>query len=95
MAKPIKTSTYSAVKRKDLDRVIRIFSNTIAGYNGNEVVENIKNSTKDFEPSQGVQFDFTGQQEQQAKEMGFLSVALLVALFLITFIIVMQFVLFY
>src|SRR5690606_31932802 len=35
-----KSSTFSAVKRLDLDRVITISSNVLANYNGTEVVEN-------------------------------------------------------
>jgi multidrug efflux pump len=32
-------TTFSAIKRKDLDRVVTVSSNVIAGYNNNEVVQ--------------------------------------------------------
>jgi hypothetical protein len=35
-------STFSAIKRKDLKRVVTVSSNVIAGYNNNEVVQRIK-----------------------------------------------------
>lgn len=86
-----KTSTFSAVKRKDSDRIITISSNVLEGYNGTEVVDQIKDALNSYDlPSQNT-VQFTGEQEQQAKEMAFLSKALLIALCLIIFIIVLQF----
>jgi multidrug efflux pump len=83
--------TFSAVKRKDMDRVITISSNVLEGYNANEVVAHIKSELKDFELPEKVSFSFTGQQEEQAKEMEFLSTAFMIAVFLILLIIVAQF----
>ncbi|MFP5471405.1 MAG: efflux RND transporter permease subunit, partial [Bacteroidia bacterium] len=96
---PKKTSTYSAVKRKDLDNVVTIQSGILEGYNPNEVVAELKKYTEEFAQSdagkkltkEGFLFAFTGQQEEQAKEMKFLSTALLIAVFLILLIIVAQF----
>jgi multidrug efflux pump subunit AcrB len=86
-----KTSTFSAVKRKDLDRLITISSNVLEGYNANDVVAEIEASLQAYELPAGNTIQFTGEQEQQAKEMAFLSKALGVALALIIFIIVLQF----
>jgi multidrug efflux pump subunit AcrB len=86
-----KTSTFSAVKRKDLDRLITISSNVLEGYNANDVVAEIEASLQAYDLPTGNTIQFTGEQEQQAKEMAFLSKALLVALALIIFIIVLQF----
>ena len=86
-----KTSTFSAVKRKDLDRIITISSNVLEGYNANAVVAEIQSALKTFNLSDENTVSFTGEQEQQAKEMAFLSNALLIALALIIFIIVLQF----
>ncbi|MGB0807271.1 MAG: efflux RND transporter permease subunit, partial [Salibacteraceae bacterium] len=86
-----KTSTFSAVKRKDLNRIITISSNVLEGYNPTEVVNEIKATLGAYEfPSENT-YKFTGQQEEQAKEMAFLSNALLIAFSLIIFIIVLQF----
>lgn len=86
-----RSSTFSAVKRKDLSRIITISSNVLEGYNPNEVVQEIKNVLSDYTLSKGNSFKFTGQQEEQEKEMSFLSTALLIAVFLIFLIMVAQF----
>jgi len=89
---PKKSSTYSAVKRKDQKRVITLFSNVVEGANANEVVANIQNSLNDFSfDDPNYTYKFTGQQEEQAKEMAFLSRALIIAVFLIFLILVSQF----
>lgn len=88
---PQKTSTYSAVKRKNMDRVVTLFSGVSEGFNPNETVDKIKRELSDYIPDNGVTFKFTGQMEDQAKEMAFLSKALLIAVFLIFLIIVSQF----
>lgn len=86
-----KEQAFSAIKRKDLKRLITISSNVLDGYNPTEVVENIKAALADYDMPEEVTYSFTGQQEEQAKEMAFLSTALMVALFLIFLIIVAQF----
>jgi multidrug efflux pump subunit AcrB len=79
------------VKRKDLDRVITISSNVLEGANANEIVASMKTALAEYPMPDGVQWRFTGQQEEQAEELAFLSRALLIALFLIFLIIVAQF----
>ena len=86
-----KSSTYSSVKRKNLDRVITVFSNVIEGYNPTEIVNKIREAMKDYPLPEDIETRFTGEQEEQAKEMAFLSKALMVAVFLIFLIIVSQF----
>ena len=86
-----RSTTYNAIKRKDLDRTVTLSSNVLGGYNANEVVASIKEAMSDYPAQDGVQWEFTGQQEEQAKEMAFLSKALVIALFLIFLIIVAQF----
>ncbi len=85
------TSTYNAIKRKNLDRMITVFSNVIGGYNANEIVAALDNSMKDFDMPQGYSYEFTGEQQQQAEDMDFLVVAFLLAVFAIFLIIVAQF----
>lgn len=86
-----KSSTFSAVKRTDLDRVITISSNVLDGFNPTETVEKIKASMESYELPKGVTLSFTGQQEEQAEQMAFLSKALLIAVFMIFLIMVSQF----
>lgn len=88
---PVYTSTYSAVKRKNFNRIVSISSNISEGRNPNEVVSELKKIMKDYTLPEGYSFKFTGEQEDQEKEMAFLSKALLIAVFLIFLIIVAQF----
>lgn len=85
------STTFSAVKRKDLQRIITISSNVLEDYNANEVVQEIKNALRDYDLPEQNTLKFTGQQEDQAEEMSFLSTALAIAVFLIFLIIVAQF----
>lgn len=91
VATATKSSTFSAVKRKSLDRLVTIQSNVLGDFNPTEVVNEIKAEMEGFEFAEGVEWKFTGQQEEQAKEMEFLGGALLAAVFLIFLIIVAQF----
>ena len=87
-----RSTTFSSVKRKDLDRVVTLSSNVLEGANANEIVAGMKELlSREFETPRGVSYAFTGQQEEQAEELAFLSKALLIALFLIILIIVTQF----
>jgi len=85
------TSSYNSIKRKNLDRVITIFSNVNEGYNANEIVAQLKQSLEKYELPVGYNFTFTGEQEQQAENIDFLSSALMIAVFLVLFIIIAQF----
>ncbi len=91
VAEAQKSSTFSAVKRRDLDRVVTISSNVLTGYNANEIVAEIKELVNDYEFEKGNKVLFTGQQEEMAKEMNFLTTALALALFMIIIIITAQF----
>ena len=85
------SSSYSSIKRKDLNRMITIYSNVLEGYNANNIVEELKGVMQEFPLPPGFTYEFTGEQQQQAEDMGFLSTAFLVALFCIFIIIVTQF----
>lgn len=92
VARADRSTTFSSVKRKDLDRVVTISSNVLEGANANQIVAEMKVALeREFTAPSGVDFDFTGQQEEQEKELAFLSRALFIALFLIILIIVTQF----
>jgi len=85
------SSTYGSVKRKDLDRVISIYSNVVEGYNANEIVASLKMLLSDYEMPEGYTMKFTGEQEEQAESSAFLVKALMIAIFSIFLIIVAQF----
>ena len=85
------TSSFSAIKRRDLKRVINIHSNVLAGYNANEILENIDRSLDGYEFSEGVSYKFTGEQEEQEDNLAFLVLALFVAVGGILLILVGQF----
>ncbi|MEX2569534.1 MAG: efflux RND transporter permease subunit [Cyclobacteriaceae bacterium] len=85
------SSTYGSVKRKDLERVITLFSNVNDGFNATEINNEIKRLMQDFEVPEGIDVSFTGEQEEQAKSAEFLTRALLISISLIFLIIVAQF----
>ena len=87
------STTYGAVKRKDLDRVITLYSNVTEGFNANEINEKLKDllaKNKRVFP-EGYKYKFTGEQEQQAESMEFLIGAFSIAIALILLILVSQF----
>ena len=85
------STTFNAVKRLDQTRLITISSNVLESSNPNEVVAEIKDALEGYEMPEGMTVKFTGQQEDQAEEMAFLSTALMIAVFLIFLILVAQF----
>ena len=84
-------SSFSAIKRIDLARVVTIYSNVLNDYNPTEVNNKIRDIAKKFEVPKNISITFTGEQEKQAEEMAFLSRALLIAVLLIFLILVAQF----
>ena len=85
------SSTYGAITRKDRNRLITIYSNVLEGYNANEINTELKKIMADYEMPTGSKYKFTGEQEEQAESMAFLSTALIIALALIMIILVSQF----
>jgi multidrug efflux pump subunit AcrB len=85
------STTYGEVKRKDLERVITIYSNVSEGYNATEINDQLKNILTNFDMPGGYNYKFTGEQEEQQESMSFLIRALLIALSLIMVILVSQF----
>jgi multidrug efflux pump subunit AcrB len=91
VVKAYNNSTFSAVKHIDLNRVITLYSNVLTGYNPTKVNEEIKALLSEFPLPKEISLSFTGEQEEQQKEMDFLSTALLIAVLLIFLILVAQF----
>ncbi|MDX1761091.1 MAG: efflux RND transporter permease subunit, partial [Christiangramia sp.] len=84
-------SSFSSIKRKDLKRVITVYSNVLQGYNGNQIVDQLKSALKNYEMPEDISLEFTGEQEEQQENMNFLLKALLIALGGILLILVAQF----
>ncbi len=85
------STSFGSIKRKDLDRVITLYSNVKTGYNANRINERIKKTLKKYHLPHGYEYEFTGEQKEQAKTMKFLITALMAAILLITIILVTQF----
>lgn len=85
------STTFDVVKRKNLKRVITIYSNVINGYNANNIVNKIGEALKKYKMPTGVTYAFTGEQEKQAENMAFLIKALFIAIMAIFLILVGQF----
>ncbi|MEY4381539.1 MAG: hypothetical protein RJA92_919 [Bacteroidota bacterium] len=88
------TSTLGSVKRKNQKRLITLRSNvlTTEGYNATAVNQVIAKHIANFKGlTDGVSIKQTGEGEQQAETVAFLGKALLIALMLILFTLVLQF----
>jgi len=85
------TTSFNAIKHRELTRVVTLYSSVLAGYNANAVVEGVKNTLSNYDLTQGVSYKFSGEIEEQEKNMSFLSNALLAALGLILLLLVFQF----
>jgi multidrug efflux pump subunit AcrB len=84
-------TSYNAIKHRELNRIVTLYSPVLAGFNANEVVEQVKTALVNFELPEGVSFKFSGEIEEQEKNMSFLSNALAAALGLILLLLVFQF----
>ena len=84
-------TAFNSIKRRDLKRVITLYSNVLEGYNGNAIVEQLKMSLNSYDLPKNMTVAFTGEQEKQAENMNFLLKALLIALGGILLILVAQF----
>ncbi len=85
------SSTFSSIRRKDLDRVITLYSNVVEGYNPTKVNGEIKALMAGFDMPPGYKYEFTGEQEEQDESFMFLIWALVIAVSLIFLILVTQF----
>jgi multidrug efflux pump len=93
VAKQNNTSGFSAIKHKDVKRVVTLYSALASGFtDASAIVAQIQNEMKNFtELSKTVKIDFTGQIEEQEKQMSFLMGAFIKGLGLIFFILIFQF----
>jgi multidrug efflux pump subunit AcrB len=93
VAKHTNNSGFSAIKHKDVKRVVTVYSALAPGYtDAGAIVAQVQNEMKNFENlPEGVNIDFTGQIEEQNKQMAFLMGAFFTGLGLIFLILILQF----
>ena len=87
------TSGFSAIKHKDTKRVVTVYSALAPGFtDAGAIVNQIRNEMKSFEDMpDNIKIDYTGQIEEQNKQMAFLMGAFFTGLGLIFFILIFQF----
>lgn len=93
VARQRNTSSFSAIKHRDAKRVVTVYSALQPGFtDAGAIVAEIQNVMPEFEgiPA-GVEVDYTGQIEEQNKQMEFLMGAFFSGLGLIMLILIFQF----
>ena len=93
VTKQSNSSGFSAIKHKDVKRVVTLYSALAPGFtDAGAIVSNIRHEMQSFtEKPEGVKVDYTGQIEEQNKQMAFLMGAFFTGLGLIFFILIFQF----
>ena len=93
VANQVNSAGFSAIKHRDTRRVVTVYSALAPGYtDAGAIVRQIREAMIDFPnlPSD-IQIDYTGQIEEQNKQMAFLMGAFVTGLGLIFFILIFQF----
>ncbi|MCR1023400.1 efflux RND transporter permease subunit [Cellulophaga baltica] len=93
VAKQANNSGFSAIKHKATQRVVTVYSALSPGFtDASAIVAQVQNEMKSYEglPS-NIKIDYTGQIEEQNKQMAFLMGAFFTGLGLIFFILIFQF----
>ncbi|GAA4233622.1 efflux RND transporter permease subunit [Postechiella marina] len=93
VAKQSNNSGFSAIKHKDVKRVVTLYSALAPGFtDATAIVSKIQNEMQSFEEKPNtVKIDYTGQIEEQETQMAFLMGAFFTGLGLIFFILIFQF----
>jgi multidrug efflux pump len=93
VAKQNNTSGFSAIKHKDVERVVTLYSALAPGFtDAGAIVSEIQKEMQSFsQKPDTVAIDYTGQIEEQNKQMAFLMGAFFTGLGLIFFILIFQF----
>ncbi len=87
------TSSFSAIKHRDGKRVVTVYSALAPGFtDAGAIVSQIQSHMENFEQlPESISIDYTGQIEEQNKQMSFLMGAFFTGLGLIMFLLVFQF----
>ncbi|RRQ49838.1 AcrB/AcrD/AcrF family protein [Maribacter algicola] len=92
VAKETNTSGFSAIKHRDGNRVVTVYSGLKAGGNAAAIVAQIQEEMKQFEGMpENIKVDYTGEIEEQNKQQMFLIGAFFSGLGLIMLILIFQF----
>lgn len=84
-------NNYGQINRLNLKRVITLSSNVLDGYNANVINARLREIIPEFAEETSIDIRLTGEQEEQMESMVFLSKAMLIAIFLVMFILITQF----
>jgi len=84
-------TTFAAVNRLDMDKVITLWSNVLEGNNPTEVNIELQERMEKYKMPEGYTYKFTGEQKEQQETSAYLMRALLIAIALIMLILVTQF----
>jgi multidrug efflux pump len=93
VAKQKNNSGFSAIKHKETKRVVTVYSALAPGFtDAGAIVTQVQNEMKSYEGlPEDIHIDYTGQIEEQNKQMAFLIGAFFTGLGLIFFILIFQF----
>ena len=93
VANQVNSSGFSAIKHRDVKRVVTVYSALAPGYtDAGAIVSKIQDEMEGFsELPADIKIDYTGQIEEQNKQMAFLMGAFFTGLGLIFFILIFQF----
>ncbi len=84
-------NSFGQINRLNLKRVITLSSNVLEGFNANSINARLTKLIPEFNKASNIEIRITGEQEDQAESMAFLSKAMILCLFLIMFILITQF----
>jgi len=91
-AKITTSSGFSDIAHKDQRRVITVSSKVEIGYNDNAVLADVKKAVAaSVKIPEGYRIDYTGQNKEQKESEQFLTEAFFGALFLISFVLILEF----
>jgi multidrug efflux pump subunit AcrB len=84
-------NSYGGIKHQEYRPTITLSSNVLAGYNANEIVQQIQSTLKNVELPAGYDYVFTGEQQDQQESADFLLLAFLIAIASVFLVLVAQF----
>ncbi len=85
------STTYGSVMRKDLNRVVTVWSNVVEGYNATEINDQLRELMANYNLPEGYKYEFTGEQQEQEESAAFLAWAMMIAISIMAIILVSQF----
>jgi len=84
-------TTYGSVNRINVERVVTLYSNVVAGYNSTRINQQINQLVKDMPLPQGYSLRLTGEAEETQDTANFMLLAMLLIMSLMMIILVTQF----